>query len=82
MITLADKKRISEEVRLDIEKYIQKLNKRDELSRSLNIGEIEPLGDCPLINILPINAIKMCKQKNKLKCHCTRRLKGKCKGGY
>ena len=77
-----DEKKLSGEVISEVEKKIKKLDERDRLSRLLKLGEIEPLGDCPLINILPINAIKMCKQKNKLKCHCTRRLKGKCKGGY
>lgn len=82
MITLADEKRMSEEVKIDIEKYIQKLNKRDELSRSLNMGEIKPLGDCPLIKKLPISAIKHCMEKNKNKCHCVKFIAGKCKGGY
>lgn len=77
-----DEKKLSGEVISEVEKKIKELDERDKLSRLLKLGEIEPLGDCPLINILPINAIKMCKQKNELKCHCTRRLKGKCKGGY
>lgn len=73
---------MSEEVQLDIEEYIQKLNKRDELSRSLNMDEIKPLGDCPLIEKLPISAIKHCIEKNKDKCHCVKFIAGKCKGGY
>lgn len=76
-----DDKKLSELARLEVENKIKELDYRDELARSLKL-DIQPLGDCPLINKLPISAIKHCMEKNKPKCHCIKRQLKKCKGGY
>lgn len=77
-----NEKKLSGEVQLEIENYIKKLDERDRLSHLYNLEEIKPLGDCPLIDKLPLSAIKQCIETNKEKCHCVKFIAGKCKGGY
>lgn len=77
-----DEKKLSGEVISEIEKKIKELDERDKLSRLYNTEEIKPLGNCPLIERLPLSAIKHCMEKNKDKCHCIKFIAGKCKGGY
>lgn len=77
-----DEKKLSGEVISEVEKKIKELDERDRLSRLLKSEEIKPLGDCPLIERLPLSAIKHCMEKNKNKCHCVKFIAGKCKGGY
>lgn len=77
-----DEKKLSGEVKIKVENYIKKLDEIDRLSHLYNSEEIKPLGDCPLIEKLPLSAIKHCMETNEEKCHCIKFITGKCKGGY
>lgn len=75
-------KRLTKELFEEVETLIKKLDKQKELSQSLGLTDIKPLGDCPLIDKLPIGAIRKCMEKHE-KCHCKKiSYTKKCEGGY
>lgn len=76
-----DEKKLSAEVITEVEILLKKLDKREQLRHSLELTNIEPLGNCPLINILPIGAIKACRDKHADNCHTIKiNYKKKCGG--
>lgn len=55
-----------------IDEFMELYERNQSMRKMFNeqLGEgWEPLGDCPLMGILPIRAIKMCREKHKKNCH-------------